>query len=106
MQSLASASICIAGSAAVRYEPFGLGYQDGESEVHSADSDPVHDGPLSEEGGFVDWLLERNAGLESCGTNHFYTREEREKLSHCESIDYLPPNSSVYRTWLARQPHR
>ena len=87
--------------------PFGLGYQDEDAEIRSTSgaSDPMHDGP-SEDGGFLDWLLERNAGLENCGVNHQYTREERDKLSNCESIDYLPPNSSVYRTWLARQPHR
>ena len=77
-------------------------------EVHSNSgaSDPLQDGPLSEDGGFLDWIFERKSGLESCGVNHQYTREERDKLSNCESIDYLPPNSSVYRSWLARQPHR
>ena len=38
--------------------------------------------------------------------NHHYTREERERLANVESIDYLPPNSEVYRRWLAGQPHR
>ena len=40
------------------------------------------------------------------GVNHHYTREERERLANVESIDYLPPNSEVYRRWLATQPHR
>ena len=40
------------------------------------------------------------------GVNHHYTREERERLANVESIDYLPPNSEVYRRWLAGQPHR
>lgn len=43
----------------------------------------------------------------SCqGVNHYYTREERARLADVESIDYLPPNSEVYRRWLAGQPHR
>ena len=36
--------------------------------------------------------------------NHHYTREERQRLNDVESIDYLPPNSAVYRRWLAQQP--
>ena len=31
---------------------------------------------------------------------------ERQRLNDVESIDYLPPNSHVYRAWLASQPHR
>ena len=38
--------------------------------------------------------------------NHAYSREERARLKEVESIDYLPPNSAVYRRWLAGQPHR
>lgn len=34
---------------------------------------------------------------------HPHTPAERRKLNHFESIDYLPPNSTVYRKWLARQ---
>ena len=40
------------------------------------------------------------------GVNHAYSREERARLKEVESIDYLPPNSAVYRRWLAGQPHR
>lgn len=40
------------------------------------------------------------------GVNHHYTRGERDRLANVESIDYLPPNSEVYRRWLAGQPHR
>lgn len=28
---------------------------------------------------------------------------EKRRLNNFESIDYLPPNSMVYRKWLARQ---
>ncbi|EFJ51659.1 hypothetical protein VOLCADRAFT_56749, partial [Volvox carteri f. nagariensis] len=46
--------------------------------------------------------------VESARVNHNFTPEERAKLSHVESIDYLAPNSATYRKWLARQatPHR
>jgi hypothetical protein len=30
---------------------------------------------------------------------------ERKKLCEYESLDYLPPNSSVYKAWLRSQPH-
>ncbi len=30
---------------------------------------------------------------------------EKRRLNHYESIDYLPPNSTVYRKWLAQQVH-
>ncbi|KAK9853352.1 hypothetical protein WJX84_009701 [Apatococcus fuscideae] len=91
---------------APHFEPFGLGYQEEDVRSTSGASELLPDGQVSEDGGFLDWLFKRNAGLENCGTNHQYTREERDKLNLCESIDYLPPNSAVYRTWLARQPHR
>ena len=38
--------------------------------------------------------------------NHHYTREERLRLADVDGIDYLPPNSAVFRRWLAKQPHR
>ena len=40
------------------------------------------------------------------GVNHHYTREERLRLADIDGIDYLPPNSAVFRRWLAKQPHR
>ena len=43
--------------------------------------------------------------MEGAGVNHQYTHDERERLSNVESIDYLPPNSAVYRRWLEDQPH-
>jgi len=43
--------------------------------------------------------------MEKASVNHQYSRVERERLSLVESIDYLPPNSAVYRKWLAKQPH-
>ncbi len=42
--------------------------------------------------------------MESARHNHYYTREERQRLNDIESIDYLPPNSAVYRRWVAQQP--
>ncbi|CAK0786046.1 hypothetical protein CVIRNUC_009259 [Coccomyxa viridis] len=51
-------------------------------------------------------LFQRGHDVEGAGVNHHYTREERERLANVESIDYLPPNSEVYRRWLATQPHR
>ncbi|KAK9806419.1 hypothetical protein WJX73_004486 [Symbiochloris irregularis] len=44
--------------------------------------------------------------VESAAAHHHYTREERQRLNNHESIDYLPPNSAVFRSWLARQPHK
>ena len=42
---------------------------------------------------------------ESASANHRFSPQERRRLAQFESIDYLPPNSQVYRAWLARQPH-
>ncbi|CAL8466168.1 g5704 [Coccomyxa elongata] len=57
--------------------------------------------------GSVFWgLFQRGNDLEGAGVNHYYTREERARLADVESIDYLPPNSEVYRRWLTGQPHR
>lgn len=44
--------------------------------------------------------------MQSARVNHRFTFEEKRKLNNFESIDYLAPNSVVYRKWLARQPHR
>ena len=46
------------------------------------------------------------ASVLSQGVNHHYTREERLRLADVDGIDYLPPNSAVFRRWLAKQPHR
>ena len=46
----------------------------------------------------------RGHDVESARHNHYYTREERQRLNDVESIDYLPPNSAVYRRWVAQQP--
>ncbi len=35
-----------------------------------------------------------------------YTAEEREVLASHESLDYLPPDSRVYRRWVAEQSGR
>lgn len=43
--------------------------------------------------------------MEEAGVNHHFTPAERERLQNIESIDYFPPNSSVYRKWLNAQPH-
>ena len=50
--------------------------------------------------------LRRGIDLQGAGENHKFTAEERQRLCMVESIDYLPPDSVVYRKWLARQPHR
>jgi chloride channel 7 len=42
---------------------------------------------------------------EATSSNHHFTQAERRRLQQFESIDYLPPNSQVYRAWLAKQPH-
>lgn len=42
---------------------------------------------------------------EASSSNHHFTQAERRRLQQFESIDYLPPNSQVYRAWLAKQPH-
>ncbi|MEW5318605.1 MAG: hypothetical protein WDW38_009815 [Sanguina aurantia] len=51
-------------------------------------------------------LFKKGNDFESARVNHQFTAEEREKLCNVESIDYLAPNSAMYRKWLARQPHR
>ncbi|KAK9840815.1 hypothetical protein WJX81_006821 [Elliptochloris bilobata] len=51
-------------------------------------------------------LLHLGHDAESAGVNHHYTREERLRLADIDGIDYLPPNSAVFRRWLAKQPHR
>lgn len=55
------------------------------------------------------WLYEKlfrqSSDMQHAVANHHYTKAERERLSNVESIDYLPPNSAVYRRWLANQPH-
>ena len=50
-------------------------------------------------------LFRKSTELEEASVNHQYTRAERERLSNVESIDYLPPNSEVFRKWLSSQPH-
>lgn len=43
---------------------------------------------------------------DTTGCNHQFSPEERDRLNAVESIDILPPNSHIYRSWLAAQPHR
>ena len=50
-------------------------------------------------------VFRKSSELDDASVNHQYTRAERERLSNVESIDYLPPNSAVFRKWLASQPH-
>lgn len=50
-------------------------------------------------------LFKQSSDMQTATMNHHYTKAERERLSNVESIDYLPPNSAVYRKWLASQPH-
>lgn len=42
---------------------------------------------------------------QSASQNHRFSSLERKKLCEYESLDYLPPNSSVYKAWLRSQPH-
>ena len=49
-------------------------------------------------------LLSKGPDVESAGSNHRYSREERVRLRQFESIDYLAPSSRVYRQWLSAQP--
>ncbi|XP_071958229.1 chloride channel protein C-like isoform X2 [Antedon mediterranea] len=48
----------------------------------------------------------RGRDFESRYVNHKYTRQERELLATYESLDYLPPHSQAYKTWLRKQPAR
>lgn len=41
-----------------------------------------------------------------CHANLSAYHADRQRLNLTESIDYLPPNSKVYRQWLRGQPHR
>lgn len=50
-------------------------------------------------------LFRQGSDIQNATANHHYTKAERDRLSNVESIDYLPPNSAVYRRWLANQPH-
>ena len=42
---------------------------------------------------------------EPAAVNHRFTPAERARLAGVEGIEYLPPDSAVYRRWLAVQPH-
>jgi len=42
---------------------------------------------------------------EPAAVNHRFTPAERARLAGVEGIEYLPPDSAVYRRWLAGQPH-
>merc|ERR1711962_1365234 len=44
--------------------------------------------------------------LQSTTVNHQYTQAEREVLASYDSMDYLPPHSQVYSSWLSTQPAR
>jgi hypothetical protein len=44
-------------------------------------------------------------GREPAAVNHRFTPAERARLAAVEGIEYLPPDSAVYRRWLAVQPH-
>ncbi|XP_048583909.1 chloride channel protein D [Nematostella vectensis] len=51
-------------------------------------------------------FFQKGREFESVYVNHKYTDEEKEQLATYESVDYLPPHSSVYKNWLKRQPSR
>ena len=42
-------------------------------------------------------FFQRGREFESAYVNHSYTEEEREQLATFESVDYLPPHSTVYK---------
>ena len=84
-----------------------LGSQTGESTSYASEED---DGLLRPRRRSIAYALQRLFGkghdVESADDHHHYTREERQRLNNIESIDYLPPNSAVFRAWLARQPYK
>ncbi|KXJ16127.1 chloride channel protein D [Exaiptasia diaphana] len=51
-------------------------------------------------------FFQKGREFESAYVNHKYTDEEKEQLATYESVDYLPPHSSVYKKWLKQQPSR
>ncbi|KAM7450840.1 hypothetical protein ABFA07_001533 [Porites harrisoni] len=51
-------------------------------------------------------FFQKGREYESRYVNHHYTEEEREQLGKFESVDYLPPHSTVYKNWLEQQPSR
>uniref|UniRef100_A0A061RFD9 Chloride channel protein n=3 Tax=Tetraselmis sp. GSL018 TaxID=582737 RepID=A0A061RFD9_9CHLO len=51
-------------------------------------------------------FFSRGNDFEAARANHVFTPEERRKITAFESIDYLPPNSKCFRTWLRDQVHR
>ncbi|XP_073241791.1 chloride channel protein D-like [Porites lutea] len=51
-------------------------------------------------------FFQKGREFESRYVNHHYTEEEREQLGKFESVDYLPPHSTVYKNWLEQQPSR
>lgn len=59
-----------------------------------ADEDTL---PTTSKHGF----FQRGREFESAHVNHSYTQEEREKLATFESVDYLPPHSTVYKVKLS-----
>ena len=42
-------------------------------------------------------FFQKGREFESRYVNHHYTEEEKEKLATFESVDYLPPHSTVYK---------
>lgn len=42
-------------------------------------------------------FFQKGREFESVYVNHHYTEEEKEQLATYESVDYLPPHSSVYK---------
>ncbi|KAK9804251.1 hypothetical protein WJX72_003440 [[Myrmecia] bisecta] len=87
------------------FTSFGLNHSNGEGASTSYLSDSNEEEHLLPSRNPFKSLFQRGHDVEGAGVNHHYTREERERLNDVESIDYLPPNSAVYRKWLAGQPH-
>ncbi len=48
-------------------------------------------------------FFEAGRDYESINVNHRYTPKEKRVLASYESVDYLPPDSKIYREWIQEQ---
>lgn len=81
---------------------------DTEELLHPANGAGTSSSHVGEDGSWARLLKDiwkPGTDAESARVNHAFTAEEKRKLNAYESIEYFAPNSSVYRKWLARQPH-
>ncbi|XP_076814080.1 chloride channel protein C-like [Clavelina lepadiformis] len=75
-----------------------------EKIFHYADYDVTDDTHLADgdDSGFFSVGRE----YESAYVNHKYNEKEREELLKYDSLDYLPPWSVAYKSWIRKQPKR